>query len=251
MNTTPALTILAASFVLVACGGGGDDTAAVDAAAIDATEIDAPIDARQIDAPPACNAPSMVCDGDCIDVTTNEQFCGDCDTSCTGGTVCTSSSCACADITVSTNPSFVFENVSDSNVPGATVGIGAYFASTIDALVIGRVTADTQINTPHTLSGGTVGTPPFAAFGYDIDPSSMTASAAYYATAGTLTFTKICLTTAGGQMAGFSGTLSGAVLEAVDSLQNPVLVPGGCRIPLNAPATLPTITFSYGNVSCQ
>lgn len=241
---------LALPFALVACGGGGDDAADIDAAAIDATEVDAAVDARQIDGPPVCNAPNMTCAGQCVDVTANEQFCGDCSTSCSGGTVCTSSACACANIAIDSNPSFVFQEVSDSDVPGATIGIGAYFASTIDALVIGRVTADTAINTPHTLGGGPAGMPPFAGFGYDIDPSTRIASAAYAATAGTLTFTKICLSTPGGQMAGFSGTLSGAVFEAVDSLQNPVLVPDGCRIPLAAPATLPTITFSYGNVGC-
>ena len=251
MNTRPALTLLASSLAMLACGGGGDDAPAIDAAAIDAVAVDAAIDARQIDAAPVCSLPRITCAGECVDPTVDERYCGDCDTACSGGTVCNASACACADITVDPNPSFVFENLSDSNLPGATVGIGAYFASTIDVLVIGRVTADTAVNTPHALTGGSVGTPPFAAFGYDVDPSSMTASAAYYATAGTLTFTKICLSTPSGQMAGFSGTLSNAVLEAVDSLQNPVLVPGGCRIPLAAPATLPTITFSYGNVSCQ
>jgi hypothetical protein len=96
-----------------------------------------------------------------------------------------------------------------------------------------------------------VGTPPFAAFGYDVSIASMTASAAYYATAGTLTFTKICLAdTATGQMPGFAGTLTGAVFERRRQPHQPRPRPQRLH-PISVPATLPTITFSYGNVSCQ
>ncbi len=250
MLTRALVPALALPFALVACGGG-DDAATIDAAEVDAVAVDAAVDARQIDAAPVCNAPNMVCGGDCVDVTSSEEFCGDCNTSCSGGTVCTSSACLCAmNLTIPSNPSFFMPMMQSQ--AGLNVGIGPMIGTTLDILVVGKSATDAAINTPHTLSGAMVGTPPFAAFGYDVSIASMTASAAYYATAGTLTFTKICLAdTATGQMPGFAGTLAGAVFEAVDSLTNPVLVPNGCRIPSDPPATLPTITFSYGNVSCQ
>ncbi len=241
-------TLIPVCFLIMsaACGGGGDDAITVVDAAIDAP-VDAAIDAA-IDGPPVCNAPSMVCGGVCTDVTQSEQYCGDCNTACTGGKVCNAGNCACAqDITIPPNPTWGFSLVNDTQVPGVTLGVGVLGALTTDALLVGRTTSDTMVGTPHTLSGGSVGTPPFVAYGYDVSLATMTASAAYYATEGTLTFTKICLTGAG-QMAGFSATLEGAAFSAVDSLTNPVLVPGGCRYPMTG--TLGTITLTYGNVTC-
>lgn len=246
MKFASLVPALLSSIALAACGGGGDDTVVVVDAAIDAP-IDAAIDAG-IDAPPVCNAPNMVCGGQCTDVTTSEQFCGDCNTACTGGQVCEGGDCACAtDITIPANPSFAFSQL--QNQGGLTIGIGVLADATVNVLVVGKAGADVAINTPHTLSGASLGTPPFAAFGYDVDIGSMTASAAYYATEGTLTFTKICLADSmTGQQAGFAGTLTNAAFSAVDSLMNPVLVPGGCRIPTTG--TIASVTFSYGNVTC-
>jgi hypothetical protein len=247
MKSASLVPALFTSIALAACGGGGDDTVIVVDATIDAP-IDAAIDAA-IDAPPVCNAPNMVCGGQCTDVTTSEQFCGNCTTSCAGGTVCTSSQCVCAaGLTIPSTPDFINPMLQEQG--GLTLGIGPRFASTLDVLVVGKAGADVAINTPHTLSGASLGTPPFAAFGYDVDIGSMTASAAYYATEGTLTFTKICLADSmTGQQAGFAGTLTNAAFSAVDSLMNPVLVPGGCRIPTTG--TIPSVTFSFGNTTCQ
>jgi hypothetical protein len=239
--------VFVSSFALAAicsCGGGGSDIVVIDAA-IDATPV--VVDAA-IDGPTqACAPPMMMCGPDCSDTTTDERYCGNCATSCVGGQVCTNSTCACAvGLTIPSSPSFFMEQLSTA-LPGATIGIGPYFGSTIDALVVGRTTADTAINTPHTLDGTNLGTPPFVAFGYDIDIATRMPSAAYYATAGTLTFTKICLADAGtGQMAGFSGTLSGATFTAVEGLMNPVLVPGGCSFNVAGP-----VAFTYGNVTCS
>ncbi len=237
---------LLTSIAAMACGGGGDDTVTVVDAAIDAP-IDAAIDAA-IDAPPACNAPSMTCGGQCIDVTTSEEFCGDCTTACSGGQICEGGDCACAaDISIPAMPSFFMPMVQAQG--GLTIGIGPMLGNTIDILVVGKAGADVAVNTPHTLSGASLGTPPFAAFGYDVNISTQTASAAYYATEGTLTFTKICLADSmTGQQAGFSGTLTNVAFSAVDSLMNPVLVPGGCRFPLTG--TIPSVSFSFGNVAC-
>ncbi|MBL8623833.1 MAG: hypothetical protein JNK64_21165 [Myxococcales bacterium] len=243
MKFASLVPALLTSISLAACGGGGDDTVVVVDAAIDAP-IDAAIDAG-IDAPPVCNAPNMVCGGQCTDVTTSEQFCGNCTTACSGGQVCESSACVCAtDITIPASPSFFMPMVQSQG--GLTLGIGPMLGNTVDVLVVGKAGADVAVNTPHTLSGASLGTPPFAAFGYDVNISTQTASAAYYATSGTLTFTKICLADSmTGQQAGFAGTLTNATFSAVDSLMNPVLVPGGCTFDVTG-----TVTFSFGNVTC-
>lgn len=224
---------------LAACGGDDDGGPVV----IDAPPIDAPIDAA-IDAPPVCNAPNMVCAGECTDVTSNEQFCGNCTTACTGGEVCTDSLCACAEITIPAQPSFFMAQISNQ-LPGATLGIGPMAAGVgIDILVVAHATTGTVENQPYVLTGENLGTPPFAAYGYDLDLNNFTPAAAYYATSGTLTFTKIC-PAAGQQMAGFEGTLTDATFQAVDSIQNPVIVPDGCSI-----GPVASVTFSYGDVSC-
>ncbi|MBK9032617.1 MAG: hypothetical protein IPL61_15110 [Myxococcales bacterium] len=242
VSRTNALVLVCAG-ALAACGGGGDDQVVVVDAAIDAP-IDAAIDA----APPVCAPPNMMCGTDCVNVTSSEAFCGDCMTACSGGQVCTNSACGCAaGLTIPASPTFFMPQINAGLLPGATLGIGPYLGATIDLLVVGRVTADVAVNTPNTLSGANLGTPPFAAFGYDIDTASMLPAAAYYATAGTLTFTKICLEdTATGQQPGFSGTLTAATFSAVDSITNPVLVPGGCTFSVPG-----TVTFTFGDVSCQ
>jgi hypothetical protein len=243
MNLRASVSALITMFAVAACGGGGsgDDIVTVVDAAVDAAP-DARIDAP----PPVCNPPNMMCGTECVDVTSSEDFCGNCMTSCSGGQVCNASVCACAaNITVPANPMFAFSQVQGAGM--STIAFGLIIGNPNNVLVVGRDTADTAVNMPHTLSGMSLGTPPFAAFGYDVDIGSMTVSAAYYATAGTLTFTKICLEdTMTGQMAGFSGTLTGATFSAVDSLMNPVIVPGGCTFSVPG-----TVTFSYGNTSCQ
>ena len=234
MKFASLVPALLTSIALAACGGGGDDTVVV----VDAT----------IDAPPVCNAPNMVCGGQCTDVTTSEEFCGDCTTACSGGQICEGGDCACAaDISIPATPSFFMPMVQAQG--GLTIGIGPMLGNTVDILVVGKAGADVAVNTPHVLTGASLGTPPFAAFGYDVNISTQTASAAYYATEGTLTFTKICLADSmTGQQAGFSGTLTNVAFSAVDSLMNPVLVPGGCRFPLMG--TIPSVSFSFGNTTC-
>jgi hypothetical protein len=235
-------SFLATGLVVALAACGGDDDGGV--TVIDAAPIDAPIDAA-IDAPPVCNAPSMVCAGECTDVTSNEQYCGDCNTACSGGEVCTASLCDCAEIEIPANPSFFMAQISNQ-LPGATLGIGPMSSGVgIDILVVAHATTGTVEDQAYVLDGNNLGTPPFAAYGYDIDlNNNFTPAAAYYATSGTLVFTKICPAVGGG-MAGFEGTLTNATFQAVDSIMNPVIVPKGCFI---GPVT--TVTFSYGDVSC-
>jgi hypothetical protein len=245
MLARPVVPSLLATLAL-ACSGG-DDPAAVDAAP-DAP-IDAAIDAR-VDAPaPTCTTPNMMCGAECVDTSTDEQFCGNCTTACEGGQVCTQSRCGCATgISIPAMPSFLLDQI--MRQAGVTVGFGAYADAEIDVLLIGH-DATTVVGMPYTLSGTELGTPPFAGFGYDVDIATRTPSAAYYATSGTLTFTKICPPTAGGGMGGFSGTLAGAQFTAVSSLTNPTIDPNGCTIPGPGEPALPTITFRMGDTSCN
>ncbi|MEZ4402477.1 MAG: hypothetical protein R3B06_20810 [Kofleriaceae bacterium] len=227
--------------LVAACGGGGGDPIVV----VDAS-IDAPIDAAIDAALPACSAPRMMCGAECVDTSSNEQACGDCTTTCTGGQVCSNSACGCPTVTIPAAPSFLQQMVSSTLLPGATIGLGGYFGATIDALVVGRVTADTTVDVPVTLDGTNLGTPPFVAFGYDLDINTQTPAAAFYATAGTLTFTKICLADAAtGQTAGFTAVLRDATFAGVEGLMNPVLTPGGCTFQAAGP-----ITMTFGNVTC-
>ena len=176
VSRTQALVLVCLGAV-AGCGGGGDDPVVVVDAAIDAVP---PVDARPIDAPmPVCSAPNMMCGTECVDTTTSEAFCGNCQTACSGGQVCETSVCRCAtNLTIPAMPGFLLQQVNSGTLPGATIGFGAYAGATLDALVIGRTTADVAVNTPHTLTGTMLGTPPFAAFGYDVDISSMLPSAA-------------------------------------------------------------------------
>lgn len=213
---------------LAACGGGGNDGPVV---LVDARPIDAP----QIDAA-VCSG--MVCDGTCIDTTTDEQHCGGCTTVCEAGKTCQSSSCMCAPSFLPAMPSFVQQQLNTQLLPGATLGIGGMLNSTIDALVVGYPTATVRVGQPYTLSGATLGTPPFVAAGYDVDLMSFMPAASFYATTGTLTFTAVCA-------GGFEGTLTNAHFVAVAGLMNPTLVPNGCAF------DVPSLSFSYGNACPQ
>ena len=96
-----------------------------------------------------------------------------------------------------------------------------------------RLALHTESSRAYDLAGASPGTPPFAAVGYDLDLDTLTPSASFYATRGTLTFTRICA-------GGFQGTLTGAHFVAVAGLMNPTLVPNGCAF------DVPMITFAYG-----
>lgn len=240
---TTRTLFLCATFTLIACGGGDDDGVTV----VDAPPpIDAPVDAA-IDAF-VCNPPNMTCAGACVDTQSSNEFCGDCNTACSGGTYCETGDCVCADITIPAEPSFFMPMLNDQ-LPGARIGIGPIGSGTgIDILVIAHPTSGTIEGMAYPLDGDSPGTPPFAAYGYDLDLNTFEPAAAYYATSGTLTFTKICPVN-GSNNGGFSGTLTNAVFQAVDSIQNPVIVPDGCTINRDGSAVA-SVTFSYGDVSC-
>ncbi|MBK9033614.1 MAG: hypothetical protein IPL61_20515 [Myxococcales bacterium] len=219
LSVALALTLFAA-----ACGGD-DAPAAVDApVAVDAA-IDAEIDA------PVCAG--MVCDSVCVDTATDEDHCGDCTTVCAATQVCLGSVCGCPTIDVPPAPSLL---QSGTRVMGAsTIGFGGILGNTIDALIAGYPTDTVQLNTPYTLTGAP--TPPFVGYGYELDLTTQTPKLAYFASAGVVTFTKIC-------PAGFSGTLTNATFNQVMGLMNPAPVVGGCAF------QVASLTFEFGDVSC-
>lgn len=240
---TTRTLFLCATFTLIACGGGDDDGVTV----VDAPPpIDAPVDAA-IDAF-VCNPPNTTCAGQCVDTTSSEDFCGDCNTACRGSQTCETSACACVDISVPAAPQLFMAMLID-DVPGLTVGAGGVFDQTIDAFVVGLATTGTVEGMAYPLSANSVGTPPFAAYGYNLDTSTFEPAAAYYATSGTVTFTKICVG-ANDAIIGFSATVADAVFQEVSGgLTNPTLVENGCTIGTTAmPVT--SVSVSYGDVSC-
>ena len=131
-------------------------------------------------------------------------------------------------------PNFVQQQIDATLLPGATLGIGGMLNSTIDAIIVAYPTATVQVNHNYDLAGATAGTPPFVAAGYDINLDNFTPSASFYATRGTLRFTKVCAD-------GFAGTLTSGHFVAVMGLMNPTLVPNGCAF------DVPTMAFAYGN----
>ena len=131
--------------VLSACGGDDDGGVTVVDAATDAA-----IDAIPIDAPPVCNAPSMVCGGVCTDVTSSEEFCGNCTTACAGGELCGPvkgvPTCECAEIAIIPEPP-IFGSMLIDQIPGLTLGLGPTAgAEGIDLIVVGHAVTGTVVD---------------------------------------------------------------------------------------------------------
>lgn len=239
---TRTFLVFATLTTLLACGGGDDDGVAV----IDAPPpIDAAVDAA-IDAF-VCTAPNTVCSGQCVDTSSNQDFCGDCNTACRGSQTCDTSVCECVSISIQAAPQ-LFMSMLITDVPGLTIGAGGLLGNSIDALLVGMATSGTVEGMAYQLSGGSVGSPPFVGYGYDLDTSTFEPAAAYYATAGTLTFTKICITN--NAVTGFSATVTNAVFQEVSGgLSNPTIIENGCTIGTSA-APVASVSVSYGDVSC-
>ena len=218
-----AHALVVASLALLGAACSGDDGAAV--------VVDAAIDAPSID---ASTCSGMICGGTCFDTFVDEQHCGSCTTVCDPGEACQASVCACPPSFVPAMPSFIQQMVDTGTLPGATLGIGGMLNSTIDAMIVAYPTASVMVGRDYVLSGAQPGMPPFVAVGYDLDLDTLTPSASFYATGGTLRFTRICA-------GGFEGTLTAGHFVAVMGLMNPTLVPNGCAF------DVPLITFAYGN----
>ena len=121
-----------------------------------------------------------------------------------------------------------------TDLPGVYVAITPFSdGSNFNIAAIGYARMGTLLNNEYTLSGSNPGTPPFVALGYKLNLATFTPAASFYATAGTLTFTKAC-------SMGASGTLTAATFQGVTSLQNPTIDPNGCTF------TVSSMTFSSG-----
>ncbi|HVV85001.1 MAG TPA: hypothetical protein VHE35_18180 [Kofleriaceae bacterium] len=212
------------ALALAGAACSGDDGGGV---TVDAQEIDAAVDA------PACTG--MVCDQVCLDTSTDHDHCGSCTNMCGADQQCRDSQCACPEGFIPAEPAFVQQQISTNTLPGATLGIGGLLETEIDALIVGYPTDSVEVNHPYALTGESLGTPPFAAAGFNIDLNSFMPAAAFYATSGTVTFTKVCA-------AGFEGTLTDAHFAQVAGIMNPTLVPDGCSF------DVPSVTFAYGDV---
>ncbi|MEZ4398737.1 MAG: hypothetical protein R3B06_01865 [Kofleriaceae bacterium] len=223
-SVTWSWSFAALALALVGCGGGGGTTTVDAAVAIDAA-IDAAVDA------PVCQG--MVCDGVCYDTSTDVDHCGDCTTACATTQVCTDGVCGCPTIAPPAAPSLL---QSGTRAMGPiTVGFGGILGPTIDAVIAGYPTATVEVGVPYTLVGDR--NPPFVGYGYDLDLATQVPKLAYFASAGVVTFTKIC-------PMGFSATLTDATFNQVAGLMDPTPVAGGCTF------ATPSLTVSFGDVAC-
>jgi hypothetical protein len=213
--------------VLAACGGGGGPQL-IDAGTPDA-EVVTP-DGELCPGQTWCEADSV-----CADLDTDEQHCGDCTIACNGGMYCDTGTCACPAPFVPASPILGFTQ-EITQVPGERIDVGAYQdpnSSVLDVLVVGITTTGMQTGNDYTLSGDNPGQAPFMAAGYNVNPQTQQADAAVYATSGTINFSSIC-------DSGFAGTATDVTFSAVDSIQNPVIIPGGCSFHVDS------VAFSYG-----
>jgi hypothetical protein len=230
MRLVRLVSILPFAMMFAACGGGSGSPELVDAS-IDAFVPDA--------GPPPCNLDFCEADQVCSDHDSDEQHCGNCDTACSGGTFCTGGACECPPVFVVDNP-VILADFTITQLPGVLVKAGGYPGGGVfNALAVGVDVEDPDITVTgmdYALTTN-LGTPPFIGAAYNVNPQSMTADAAAYATSGTVNFTKICAD-------GVSGTATEVHFAAVDSLTNPVLIEGGCSFDIE------TLTFSIGDVSC-
>jgi hypothetical protein len=215
-----ALAIL----LLAACKS--DDSGNDDAVAIDAADEppDAPAD------PPDAGCEGEVCDGVCYDTSSDEEHCGDCETVCEQtGSVC-EDACICPMDFVPDEPTFLAQGIEEL-APGIFFSYGGFpSAGKINALVVVAATA-LELDTPYDLTGELE--PPAIGVGYDVDIESQEAAAAFFATAGTITFTQICAE-------GIAGHADGLTFQAVESLENPEVDEEGCSFEVEV------VNFAFG-----
>lgn len=165
-----------------------------------------------------------VCDGVCVDTTSDSLNCGGCGLACASpGQICSGSlPCECP-------PNFVpaqiggggFDQVQPQG--GVFIAIAAGFATTLDiTAVVYDLTLElgTEYNLADALGSFT---PPAAAAGYDVDINGFTAKTAYAASAGTIVFDNIC-------EGGASGTMTNVTFSEVEGVMNPTPVEGGCTM---------------------
>lgn len=230
LRLTTAL-VASMSLVLVACSSddGGD--------AADATIInlfDAPVPDAAVPDAFVCVETDTVKEcgpgpAGCVDITSENQHCGGCNMACpSAGQACVAgmdsdagiAQCECPPDFLSASPSGFGQTF---NQMGVTVGfLGFAGAGGLFHVIAPAYDAvNTPINTDIDLSTVTGLDLPVVAAGYNVDINSMTAQAAYRATAGVMNIEWRC-------DMGIKFTLTNGVFEEVGGLMDPTPVANGC-----------------------
>jgi hypothetical protein len=215
------------SVVAAACGDDGAPQF------IDASIPDA--EPPPPDAPACSGSTPDQCDFGCVNFEEDEATCGDCDTACTGGQYCNSGTCECPPAFVPLSPGFGIQQVNDTQVPGLVIGFGVFNNSGNHALATVYEAAETAVDMDYLFDEDPQSMPVFGA-GYNVALQGQmpTFDAAFAATEGTIRFTEIC-------DGGFAGFATDVTFSGVESLFNPVIIPGGCEFMVTG-----QIDFSYG-----
>lgn len=177
-------------------------------------------DGALTDEAPAC--PSLACGGQCC---------------ASYGRVCAASAtCSCPDASMLPAEFTTGITVIDPNqVPGA-LSAAIIFTDTTGAthtFVVGY-RADTAVGTDLPLAPLGTGVTPFAALGWRVSFATQSSRTGYYATTGSVRFTRACLD-------GVAGTLSGLTFTEQTATSDQTPLPGGCSF------TIPTqVAFDIG-----
>jgi hypothetical protein len=237
------LAFALASSLLSVAACGGDDPA--DPILIDA-EVPPPPDATP---PPPDAEPCLLdqCGNFCVDLDTDEGFCGSCSTSCNGGEECTAGVCACVEAYIPEAPTLTTLAISRDFIPGAEIALGVFggaptnalslaYGLTVDGAVGLMVGQEYAFTMPP---AGEIPAFPLLAAGYDVQFGGQpSATAAHVATGGTMVIDAVCVN-GSGVTTGIAGRGTDVVFSAVDSFTNPTITPGGCSF------TVPTLTFTF------
>ena len=190
---------------------------------------------RTVPTAPTCE--DTLCEGVCVDITTDSFNCGGCGMACDSpGQICNGSlPCGCPDPSIPADVSPAFPQTFEQD--GIWVAAGPIFGSPVNVLlIVSGATVETGVDYDLSELVGTL-TPPGVGFGYDIDFESFTYQTPYAAVQGIVNFTETCPD-------GASGTITGdptIKFVEVEDPTNPQPLVGGCEVETDS------ITFSIGS----
>lgn len=164
-----------------------------------------------------------VCDGLCVDITTNSLNCGGCGLACdSAGQLCSGAlPCSCPEPFVSAQIGGQFDQVNPQG--GVIIALSPQIGSPVNVFaVVYDMTLETGVEY-NLADAQTTQAPPAVAAGYDVDLTSFTAHTPYGAMAGTIVFDSLC-------EGGASGTITDVEFAEVLGVTNPVPVADGCTM---------------------